>query len=647
MNKKQDMGRWELGCLVFNSLVYKILTHYTATFAKCSGSASWLTAIFSGALFLALLWLVLRLYAPFSQKGLIEAVRERFGNTSASLIAFLGIVYFLFSLCYALSLVCNALKSVSYTTSPLLYIGFFLVLSSVIILVCGENAICRVHSLSALGVAAAVAIISIMSLKYADPHNLTPILGTGPLKVLGSGLSTLFLYSDILIIFFLPKHKEGVSFSKTVMLSAIIATALNIFVIAAAALNVPYELAQRISLPIYPLTKTANFGKLPLRLDTLYHTALIVSAILYVSLALNIILRCVKALRTKAKAIGVSLLCLLVCFCVTGCYDSSEIEENAYIIALGIDKGESEDFKYTFQISNPLQSGGSMGAEEKAEENSSSSSEGNKTVDNIVVEADDYFLAQDKLKQILSKDAKMSHLKLIVFSEEIASAGALEHSELLLHEREIRPGTNLCLADNASDYLFSVNPTLEESTVRYYELFFRNRDVPSAPVTELRDFVGRSINSSYDAVMPIVGKEGLSGMGLFSDGIMKTTASAEETFFYKLLCDDLKRVAIDYNDTSYMVSTRKKPKVRTSITNDIPTADIEVCIKTVPPADGNFIKSLERRAETFLYKTSRSDCDILGIGRRFKVQFPTQKKWEAFDWSSKYKNCRFNIEIMQ
>lgn len=647
MDTKESMGRLELGCMVFNSVVYKIFTHYPGVFAENSGSASWVTAIFTAVIFLGILWFLLKLYSPYARVGLAEAIKEKYGSAPAKGVSVLAVVYFGFSFCYGLYSVCRALKTVSYITSPMWFIGFFLVLGCAVILVCGEKAVRRLHSLFAIGVGATLTLIVILSLRYSDVFNLAPILGTGAGAVFGKGLQTLFLYSDILVIFFLPKHNNKYSFKKTVMLSAILGAAVNVIVITAMALNSPWELAQKLSLPIYPLTKTANLGKVPLRLDTLYHTATIVSAILFLSLVLSILLKNIRGLALKPKGVTASALCLILCFSLCGCYDGSEIEENAYVIAIGIDKGEAEAYKYTFQISNPLESGGSIGAEEKAQENAVASDEINKTVDNIVVEAEDYFLARDKLKQLISKDVMMTHLKVIALSLDVAKEDALKHGELLFHEREIRPGTNLCLSESAMSYLFSVNPTLEESTVRYYELFFRNRDVPSSPVTELREFVGRSLDPSYDGVIPVVNDDGFSGMGIFSDGIMKEAVNAEDGVTYKLLQGDLHGVAIEYMGKSYVVSSNGKPKMRITEKGKPPVTEISVCLKSDSPKipDG-FTEMLESRAEAFLYKTAYLNCDVLGIGRHFKSRCVTQRQWEDFDWDKTFPACNFNVKIL-
>lgn len=647
MEKKYYMGRWELFCLVFNSLVYKIFTHYPSSFISIGGSASWATVVYVSIIFFILLLVILHFYTPYASKGLTEAIRERFGNSAARLISVLAVLYFLFSAYYSLSAICSALKDVSYIISPRAFTGSFILLAAVVIATCGKSAVRRVHSLCALGVGTAAIGIAVLSMRYADIYNLTPILGNGAESIFVKGLSTLFIYSDILVIFFLPTLKDDIPFKKTVLLSSLAAILVNVLVMSAVALNMPPELAGKMGLPIYPLTKIANFGKFPLRLDNVYHVASIISAILYISLALSILVRNVKSVLIKPKKLTAAALCIALCFMLAGCYDSSEIEENAYVIALGIDKGETAEYKYTFQISNPLESGGSIGAEEKASEKSSGKDEGNKTVDNIVVEANDFFLARDKLKRVLSKDDKMSHLKLIVFSFDAARDGSLEHSELLLKEREIRPATSLCLAKSASDYLMSVNPTLEESTVRYYELFFRNIDMPSAPAVELRDFVGRSVNRAYDAVMPIVAEGGLSGMGIFSNGNLVSEANGTEAVIYKMLCGDLRGAAFEYGESSVILTSCRKPDIDVDIDSFAPNVNISLYIRSdMGELNDNVIAELEKEAKEFLYKASIVGGDVLGIGRYVKAKFKTQTSWEAYNWEEKFPMCEYNIQIL-
>ena len=76
--KRQYLGKWELGCMVFNSCLYKIFTTYPRSFGQISGSAGWLTALYTGLIFLAVLFLLLTLLRRHEDLGLI-GLGEKWG----------------------------------------------------------------------------------------------------------------------------------------------------------------------------------------------------------------------------------------------------------------------------------------------------------------------------------------------------------------------------------------------------------------------------------------------------------------------------------------------------------------------------------------------------------------------------------------
>lgn len=57
------------------------------------------------------------------------------------------------------------------------------------------------------------------------------------------------------------------------------------------------------------------------------------------------------------KLLKIFIICLLP-FLITGCYDRKELDDLAYAIALGIDKGEEENLNITYQIAIPLKISG-------------------------------------------------------------------------------------------------------------------------------------------------------------------------------------------------------------------------------------------------------------------------------------------------
>lgn len=654
-NKRQYLGRWELGSMVFNSCIYKMFTAYPRTFAQISGSAGWITALFCGLLFLAALFFLLVLYKPFQNQGIPSLMKIRCGKTVCTLSYAVFLGYWIFSAFYALNEFSDVLTAVAYTHSPKTYIAFFFLLGSVVAVILGSRAVYRLHSLSALPVGIISVAIALFGLRYADPYYLTPVFGKGFENVFLTGLSTLFLYSDIIFIFLLsPFSRPEINFSKTVLTGAALGVFVNVLLVLVCSMSQSANTQSIISIPIYPLTKSAYFGRFWSRMDIAYLSALIVSGILYLTLAIHLIVICAKGVFSpkNKKTSKVAVLLVVMCLILTGCFDSREVEQSAYLIALGVDKGENASYKYTFQLSNPLETGSSeKGKDESAEPMKDPSEPKNKGVNNIVIESQDFYSALNILESGMSKEPELSHLKVIVFSKELAREGLLEHSSLLFREREIRPGVNLCLADNSSDFLFNVKPTLELSTARYYELLFRDQNTPYAPITELWDFVSESSDTVSDSVLPVVTENTLSGMGIFHNGIMVAEADSEKAMIYKLLSGKTYGVAVNTDSSQFILTNKQKAKINLDNSTFPPTAKISAKINTKlvsgTPEDIPKLKSyLNTLATDFLTECSSFSADVLGIDNTIKQNYLTDAEFSSHNSSEFVKNLNYHTDIL-
>ncbi len=196
------------------------------------------------------------------------------------------------------------------------------------------------------------------------------------------------------------------------------------------------------------------------------------------------------------KRIKIFLPLFTILMLLSGCYDSHEIDETAYIIALGVDKGENDTYNYTYQLANPLEM--SSGEEETEGKNPDSS------VQNFVVSSPDFYIAKNQLNNLLSKNLDMSHLKLIVFSKELENSEFLQHSQFLMHERQVRPHTNVAVStDTAENFINSVKPTLEANTAKYYELMGLRSDNLYAPSVTISTFLDELSTQNGASALPL------------------------------------------------------------------------------------------------------------------------------------------------
>lgn len=642
--KKRYLGKWELGCIVFNSCLYKIFTTYPRRFSEISGSASYLTALYTGILFLIGLYLVLRILKKYSVRDVLFRPNTVLGKVTGRLLRVLLAVYWLLSAAYALREFTAVLHNIAYTRSPNWFLMAFFLAGAAVTAFCGGKAVYRMHSLMVVWIGLGAAAIALLGLKYAEPLYLAPLLGNGADSVFGMGLSTLFLYTDSILIFqLIPRSRPDCNSERAVMTGAALAVACNVALVLAAAMSQPASMEFVSAIPIYPLTKAAYFGKFWSRMDAVYLIAFLLSGFLYLSMALHLLVLAIGEKRPKFSKthFGVGALCLFLCLSLTGCYDGREVEEEAYAIALGVDKGEQARYCYTFQLSNPLELGSSMDETEKKEEQTQGEEQKkeqeNKTVNNISVEADDFYLALNKLKSYLSKEPELSHIKVIVFSEEAARDGILEQASLLFQQQQIRPSANVCLAESAREFLNRVKPTLEESTARYYELLFQNRNSPYAPVTELREFVARGTDDAWDPVLPVADEEKLSGMGVFQNGTLVEIMDGKQAMLYKLLAGQAHEIAVRAGDSSFLVTGTRRPEIQVDWT----ASPQRILVKTNLKArliygresdSPRLAADLEEQMTEFLQDTLRDCADVLGIGSRIRAQTLSGQEWKTLSW---------------
>lgn len=197
------------------------------------------------------------------------------------------------------------------------------------------------------------------------------------------------------------------------------------------------------------------------------------------------------------KAVIMIIIIVISSFTLSGCV-GKEPNEIAYVVALGIDSAENNNYKITLQYANPTQiSGGTSEEGGKA---------GSEIVGNIVVEAPNIYSAIGLANQIESKNFSLSHAKLIVFSKEVAEKGLKDITETFIRSEELRPDVYLAVAlGEASEYLTSVKPVMEVNPAKYYQLIFDKNNLVGIAEGVAKNFFFGIETGDYDSLLPIAG----------------------------------------------------------------------------------------------------------------------------------------------
>lgn len=191
---------------------------------------------------------------------------------------------------------------------------------------------------------------------------------------------------------------------------------------------------------------------------------------------------------------------LLACFCLSGCYDRKEPNDIAFVTAVGIDKSKEnkENYDITFQIAKPAQISGGASQE---------GGKGGEIIQNITVEAPTVYAGIETANFVMSKMISLSHIRLFVFSSEIAKEGIADITETMTRSEEIRPNVYLAVAkESAKEYLESVKPSAEINPAKYYQAKFDKDIIGAIPKSTNNKFYFYQKTSEKNAIIPLAGK---------------------------------------------------------------------------------------------------------------------------------------------
>ena len=235
-------------------------------------------------------------------------------------------------------------------------------------------------------------------------------------------------------------------------------------------------------------------------------------------------------------------------------YISRRIEHLAYVLVLGIDKGEKARLKISTQFINV----------------SSSSSGASSDSSQIVLtscEANSMFSGLNLLNSYIGKEINLAHCSVVVFSEEIAKEGISSEIYSLINNEEIRSSANIVVTNcKAYDYINNSKPNLENLTSKYFDTF----DITSkltgyfSNIT-LGDFFNNLSESNSD---PIAVLGGLNSTARSEEDKSSSNSSGESSSSSNSgNSDNINGETSNSNSSSQDVKEQEKQEIETNQNN--------------------------------------------------------------------------------
>lgn len=385
------------------------------------------------------------------------------------------------------------------------------------------------------------------------------------------------------------------------------------------------------------------------------------------------------------------IMCIVLLLGFNASYTSLNIDNLAYVVALGVDVGENDIYKVSFQFIP-------RSGEEKSE--STSSSNGNKTVINTV-EAPSLNTAINLMNSYLARKINLSHCKVVIFSEEVAINGISKEIYSLVNNSQARPSTNIIICKNTAEkYIKDTNPVLENSITKYYELFPNSSKYTGYIYNAtLGDFFSQLVSSTCEPfailgginsnmyndnnnISPsnnigdmkstetsfsgLRGSENI-GIAVFKEDKLVGELDATETLCISIIKGEVssflihipnpknneeeidlviypsgqKKVTVDIlNGSPYITFSEKFVGKIYSASEDKEYLNTEE-IKTLSELSNKYLNNI---ITNYLYKTSlKYQSDINDFGKYALSRFLTIDDFEKYDWKNNYKNSTFKV----
>ncbi len=370
-------------------------------------------------------------------------------------------------------------------------------------------------------------------------------------------------------------------------------------------------------------------------------------------------------------------------------YLSLSIDNLAYVLAIGIDKGLDNYLEVSFQFSTTANSAES-GSSEKT------------PVIMDSVSAPSLSTAINLMNSYMGKELNMSHCKIIIFSEELASEGISKEIYTLINDTQVRPSANIVVSKcSAKSYIEKTSPELDHFISKYYETFANSSKYtgfkPDAtigdffnslicktcqpyailgglttekPANQEDNYIQENYNVKANQT-PIEGENGSENVGIaaFKDDKLVGELCAIETVSFLVLKNRIDRFLIsipDPDDTDNYLDIYLNPKENTTVSIDTTTSSPYVKVKTgfsgkiysmtknskylQPETLSNISEScnayLESVLNDYLYKTSKNlKSDINGFGKYALGNFFTTQDFDDYNWLENYQNAFFEVQV--
>lgn len=388
------------------------------------------------------------------------------------------------------------------------------------------------------------------------------------------------------------------------------------------------------------------------------------------------------------------MLVFIIPLTMTGCWDRVELEEEAYVISVGIDKAKDNEnmFSITYRIAD------TEGASQV--QNGGQRRSGEDTSEIITLSAPEFLTGRDLITASVARRLNFSHVRVLVIGESLATTPDVYRAIMsTLRDREFRRYAYVMVSrESAEDFIRSNKPRLEKEPHKFYDYISRRwLEVGLVPIPTVSNYVERfEMKSSLflgaycttvdrgrhefgyesDYLPGEIDKRGgnpaqIIGSSVFKESKMIGSLTGEETRLAMLMSPDSKadQMFITFPDPfipekrlSARMIKQGNVKIKADISGEIPKIEAKVAVQlkllSIPSRVNytdnednrdklkeHFAKYMEEKSMLLVKRTKEEfEGEPFQWSLAVRRKFWTLEEFLKYDWMKKYPKAKVSIK---
>lgn len=282
------IGSFEAIALILSFVVSHTVLSLPKALVDITASSTIINILYVGTLALIFVFIICRIFKKFPGMDILDISEYLGGKILKNIIGFIFILYFVISACIFLRNFAECLQIVYYPSTNIIYILLFFIISIPMVAKLEFNASIRANIFIIPLVLFSIVFLFFANFKSFTPQRIFPVLGQGFYTTFVSGITNIYSFSGIALIYFLPPLlKDPKKISKISIISTAISAIYLIFVISIIIFMFPVYVSLDEVLPLYTIATYVEFGTFFQRLESVFLLIWMISFACYLSIISN------------------------------------------------------------------------------------------------------------------------------------------------------------------------------------------------------------------------------------------------------------------------------------------------------------------------------------------------------------------------